>query len=30
APWTDEPLKIVPYEVKTRKGFKTLTLQLQG
>ncbi|MED1164572.1 hypothetical protein, partial [Bacillus paranthracis] len=20
APWTDEPLKIVPYEVKTRKG----------
>lgn len=30
APWTDEPLEIVPVEVKTRKGFKTLTLQLQG
>nr|WP_250649652.1 hypothetical protein [Bacillus thuringiensis] len=29
APW-DEPLEIVPVEVKTRKGFKTLTLQLQG
>ncbi|PED82304.1 hypothetical protein CON65_12530 [Bacillus pseudomycoides] len=29
APWS-EPLEIVPIEVKTRKGFKTLTLQLQG
>ncbi|WP_436629569.1 hypothetical protein [Bacillus cereus] len=29
APW-NEPLEIVPVEVKTRKGFKTLTLQLQG
>ncbi|CAF1914874.1 hypothetical protein [Bacillus subtilis] len=27
-PWTDEPLKIVPKEVKTRRGFKTLTLAL--
>ncbi|MGE7954933.1 hypothetical protein [Lysinibacillus xylanilyticus] len=29
-PWTDEPLQIVPIEKKTRKGFKTLTLKLQG
>ncbi|MBT2718060.1 hypothetical protein [Bacillus sp. ISL-57] len=29
-PWTEEPLAIVPKEVKTRKGFKTLTLHLQG
>lgn len=29
-PWTEEPLKIVPVEKKTRKGFKTLTLRLQG
>ncbi|TKI85600.1 hypothetical protein [Bacillus mycoides] len=29
APW-NEPLEIVPIEVKTRKGFRTLTLQLQG
>ncbi|MGE6604871.1 hypothetical protein ACQKEY_24645 [Lysinibacillus fusiformis] len=29
-PWTDEPLKIVPVEKKTLKGFKTLTLKLQG
>lgn len=29
-PWTDEPLQIVPVEKKTRKGFKTLTLKLQG
>jgi hypothetical protein len=29
-PWTDEPLKVVPVEKKTRKGFKTLTLKLQG
>lgn len=28
APWTPA-LKIVPVEVKTRKGFKTLTLQLR-
>ncbi|MEC1692606.1 MULTISPECIES: hypothetical protein [Terrabacteria group] len=27
-PWTDEPLKVVPKEVKTRRGFKTLTLAL--
>ncbi|MFD9817355.1 hypothetical protein, partial [Streptomyces sp. NPDC059080] len=27
-PWTDEPLKVVPKEVKTRRGFKTLTLSL--
>ncbi|PAE45518.1 hypothetical protein CHH95_21970, partial [Bacillus licheniformis] len=27
-PWTDEPLKISPKEVKTRRGYKTLTLQL--
>ncbi|MGY5114251.1 hypothetical protein ACWF8C_36385, partial [Streptomyces griseus] len=25
-PWTDEPLNVVPKEVKTRRGFKTLTL----
>lgn len=29
APWKPA-LKVVPVEVKTRKGFKTLTLQLQG
>jgi len=29
APW-DEPLQVSPIEVKTRKGFKTLTLKLQG
>ncbi|MRD28069.1 hypothetical protein GH869_28425 [Bacillus thuringiensis] len=29
APW-NEPLEIVPIEVKTRKNFKTLTLKLQG
>lgn len=29
-PWTDEPLEIVPVEKKTRKGYKTLTLKLQG
>ena len=29
APW-NEPLEIVPVEVKTRKNFKTLTLKLQG
>lgn len=29
-PWTDEPLQIVPVEKKTRKGYKTLTLKLQG
>lgn len=29
-PWTDEPLEIVAVEKKTRKGFKTLTLKLQG
>lgn len=28
-PWTAEPLKVVPVEKKTRKGFKTLTLKLQ-
>ncbi|NRQ87282.1 hypothetical protein HQK35_19040 [Bacillus velezensis] len=27
-PWTEEPLKICPKEVKTRSGFKTLTLAL--
>ncbi|MFD8693182.1 hypothetical protein [Streptomyces sp. NPDC059651] len=27
-PGTDEPLKVVPKEVKTRRGFKTLTLAL--
>ncbi|WP_434785694.1 hypothetical protein, partial [Bacillus velezensis] len=27
-PWSDEPLKIVPKEVKTRRGFRTLTLAL--
>jgi len=29
-PWTDEPLQVVAVEKKTRKGFKTLTLKLQG
>lgn len=29
-PWTDEPLQVVPVEKKTRRGFKTLTLKLQG
>lgn len=29
-PWTDEPLKVVAVEKKTRKGFKTLTLKLQA
>ena len=29
APWTP-PLKVVPVEKKTRKGFKTLTLKLQA
>lgn len=29
APW-NEPLQVSPVEVKTRKGFKTLTLKLQG
>lgn len=29
-PWTDEPLQVVPIEKKTRSGFKTLTLKLQG
>jgi Phage Single-stranded DNA-binding protein len=29
-PWTEEPLKVVATEKKTRKGFKTHTLKLQG
>ncbi|MEC3696422.1 hypothetical protein ABEX84_21400 [Bacillus subtilis] len=29
-PWTDEPLKMVCKEIKTRKGFKTLSLVLMG
>lgn len=29
APW-NEPLTIVPTEVKTRRGFKTITLTLKG
>jgi hypothetical protein len=29
APWTP-PLKIIPTEVKTRRGFKTLTLTLEA
>lgn len=28
-PWTP-PLKVVPVEVKTRKGYRTLTIRLQG
>ncbi|MGE7114927.1 hypothetical protein [Lysinibacillus sp. NPDC047702] len=29
-PWTDEPLEVVAVEKKTRRGYKTLTLSLQG
>lgn len=30
APWREEPLKVVPKNVKTRNKFTVLTLQLQG